>query len=271
MNPALKQGPRCRVRAKLSALHPEDVIHHMARHLGDPPRMGGTCPSHTPAPAHARGHLTPQAVSPLSNQDLGELHLCLDVSGSCGHPGALSWAPRTTARAAARTQAEQQLSKAAKPPGDRPRLRYALRARRRWAAWGRSSPCQPPWPHWGPAVGSHGHQTPPAPQLPASLGQLPSGPWLPIHHEAMGAQHPGCFPQPPRICLEVSGPRSEAEEAGEGRRRQMTPRRSRWAAPGPGEGTPPFSLSPPSQPGALTTPNLPGVPPPHPFRGQEGP
>lgn len=45
----------------------------------------------------------------------------------------------------------------------------------------------------------------------------------------------------------------------------MTPRRSRWAAPDPGEGTPPFSLSPPSQPGAFMTPNLPGVPPPHAF------
>lgn len=100
VNPALKQGPLCMVRAKLSALHPQDVIHHMAGHLGDTPRLGGTCPSHTPAPTHARGHLTPQAASPLSNRDLGGLHPCWDVSSGCGHPGTLSWALRATDRAA---------------------------------------------------------------------------------------------------------------------------------------------------------------------------
>ena len=156
------------------------------------------------------------------------------------------------------TQAEQQLSKAAKSPGDRPRRSYELQARRHWAAWGRSSPCQPPWPLWEPAVGSHGQHTPPAPQLPTSLGQLPSGPQLPIHHEAVGAQHPGCFPPPLRVCLEVSGPRSEAGKAGEDRRR----RRSRWAAPGPGEGShspssPPLLSEPALSTGSLYDPQSP--------------
>ena len=33
----------------------------------------------------------------------------------------------------------------------------------------------------------------PRPQLPTSLGQFPSGPQLPIRHEAVGAQHPLSF------------------------------------------------------------------------------
>lgn len=37
--------------------------------------------------------------------------------------------------------------------------------------------------------------------LPTSLGQLFSGPWLPVHHEAVGAQQPGCFPPPPKSLL----------------------------------------------------------------------
>lgn len=99
VNPVLKQGPLCSVGVKLSALHPQGVTHHMAGHLGDTPRLGGTCPSHTPTPARARGHLTSQAASPLSNWDLGGLHPCWDVSSSHGHPGALSWALRAADRA----------------------------------------------------------------------------------------------------------------------------------------------------------------------------
>lgn len=95
---------------------------------------------------------------------------------------------------------------------------------------------------------SSGHPRPPAASLavPAS-----SGPWLPSIMRRWGPA-PRLLPQP-RICLEVSGPRSEAEEAGGGQEETNDSRRSRWAAPGPGRGLPLLS-EPPSQPGALTTP-----------------
>ena len=247
------------VRAKLSALHPQDVIHHMAGHLGDTPCLGGTCPSHTPAPTHARGHLTPQAASPLSNRDLGGLHPCWDVSSGCGHPGALSWALRAADRAA---QLGPKVSNSS----------AKLQNRLETGPVGVTSYKQEDIGQLGaapPLASRRGHsgsrpweamvsRRPPAPQLPTSLGQLPSGPQLPIHHEAVGAQHPGCFPPPLRVCLEVSGPRSEAGKAGEGRRR----RRSRWAAPGPGEGShspssPPLLSEPALSTGSLYDPQSP--------------
>lgn len=113
----------------------------------------------------------------------------------------------------------------------------------------------------------------PRPQLPTSLGQFPSGPQLPIRHEAVGAQHLGCFSPPPRVCLEVSGPRSEGERQGraggeEGPGGQPQARGRAHTLPL----AHPCSLSLPSQPEAFMIPNLlPAVPPLHSFPGQEGP
>lgn len=77
--------------------------------------------------------------------------------------------------------------------------------------------------------------------------------------------------------LEVAGP--GGEDCGVGRGQEVTddPRKSRWAAPGPGVGShprkspiPPLTTHPYS-PGALMTPRSPPPgPPPLPLRGPEG-